>query len=84
MLSESEFSRLRWRCRRGLLENDLVLSRLLERRGPAFSTDEHQQLLALLSLDDTLLWDLIAGRCDDAPPGSEPMLAELRSTLQNP
>ncbi len=32
-MSEQEMNRLRWHCRRGLLENDLVLQRFLEQHG---------------------------------------------------
>jgi antitoxin CptB len=81
MLNEVELSRLRWRCRRGFLENDLVLERLLNARGNNFTDDEHTQLKALLELDDNDLWDIIAGRKDDYPPDTGPMVATLRKTL---
>ncbi len=81
MLSDAELSKLRWRCRRGFLENDLVLERLLKARGNEFTRDEFTQLKALLELDDNNLWDIIAGRNDDYPPDTEPMVATLRQTL---
>jgi antitoxin CptB len=81
MLSEVDLSRLRWRCRRGFLENDLVLERLLNARGNNFTDDEHTQLKALLELDDNTLWDIIAGRTDDFPEATEAMVATLRKTL---
>jgi antitoxin CptB len=80
-LSELELSRLRWRCRRGFLENDLVLERLLNARGNAFTKDEYLQLTILLELSDNDLWDIIAGRSDEFPQGTEPMVATLRNTL---
>ena len=69
MLTDLELSKLRWRCRRGFLENDIILTRLLDRRGANFAPDEHEQLLALISLDDNDLWEIIAGRSDDFPAG---------------
>lgn len=81
MLSEVELSRLRWRCRRGFLENDLVLERLLNARGPDFSDDEHTQLKALLELDDNELWDIIAGRSNEFPVDAAAMVQTLRDTL---
>ena len=33
-MDPTELARLRWRCRRGLLENDLILERFMEARGP--------------------------------------------------
>jgi antitoxin CptB len=80
MLTDLELSKLRWRCRRGFLENDLILSRLLERRGANFSQDEHAQLLSLIALDDNDLWEIIAGRSDVFPAGSDAMVATLRQT----
>lgn len=54
--------RIRWRCRRGLLELDIVLARFIE-HGYS-SLDEAQQAAfdALLDMPDNELWDMIAGR----------------------
>jgi antitoxin CptB len=81
MLTDAELSKLRWRCRRGFLENDLVLERLLNARGNRFTADEFTQLKALLELDDNDLWDIIAGRKNDYPTDTEPMVVVLRQTL---
>ncbi len=53
--------RMRWRCRRGLLELDLVLGRFVERYA---GLDEQQKVVfdELLDLPDTLLWDMISGK----------------------
>ena len=83
MLTDLEFSKLRWRCRRGFLENDLILTRLLESRGTDFSGDEHRQLLSLIALDDNDLWEIIAGRSNDFPEGSDHMVTTLRQTRAN-
>jgi antitoxin CptB len=80
MLTDLELSKLRWRCRRGFLENDLILTRLLERRGANFSSDEHEQLLSLIALDDNDLWEIIAGRTENFPAGADAMVATLRQT----
>jgi antitoxin CptB len=81
MLTDAELSKLRWRCRRGFLENDLVLERLLNARGQNFSSDEFTQLKTLLKLDDNDLWDIIAGRTDAFPLGTDAMVTTLRNTL---
>jgi antitoxin CptB len=81
VLSDLELSRLRWRCRRGFLENDLVLTRLLDARGNQFTNDEHTQLTTLLELSDNELWDIIAGRSEAFPEGTDAMVATLRKTL---
>lgn len=63
------------------MENDLVLERLLNARGNNFTDDEHTQLKALLELDDNTLWDIIAGRANEYPAGTEAMVQTLRDTL---
>jgi antitoxin CptB len=66
-IAEVELRRLRWRCRRGLLENDLVLQRFLDRRGPGLDERELAALNELLALPDPDLWALVSGQreCDD-------------------
>ena len=80
MLTDAQLSKLRWRCRRGFLENDLILTRLLDRRGVNFSVEEYEQLLSLIALDDNDLWEIIAGRTDAFPDGADAMVATLRLT----
>ncbi|MCO5101587.1 MAG: succinate dehydrogenase assembly factor 2 [Burkholderiaceae bacterium] len=65
--------RLRWRARRGLLENDIVLERFFARHGDAIDETLEQGLDALLALPDGELLDLILRRCEPngeagAPP----------------
>ena len=61
-----ELERVRWRCRRGLLELDIVLGRFTEQH--YMQLDEAQQLAfdVLLDMPDTELWDMITGKV--APP----------------
>jgi antitoxin CptB len=66
-------NRLRWQCRRGLLELDLVLQRYLEK-----NPDDHS-LHALLDLPDNDLWDIIAGRSDRYDRRYEETVARLRA-----
>jgi antitoxin CptB len=77
-----ELSRLRWRCRRGLLENDLLIERFFARHGSTLSAAQARALGALMELGDNELLDLLLGRTEPAPPlaGDEvrQMLALLR------
>jgi antitoxin CptB len=72
-------ARLRWRCRRGLLENDLILARFLDARGEAIDEDEVAALDRLLDLDDNELWDLLSGRTEPADATLRPLVAALRA-----
>jgi antitoxin CptB len=78
-MTSTELNRLRWRCRRGLLENDLILARYLEARGSMISAEEVVALDRLLDLPDDELWDLIAGRSEAGDPELRPVVAQLRS-----
>lgn len=57
-----ERERLRWRCRRGMLELDIVLGRFVERHYAGL--DEAQQAVfdTLLEMPDSELWDMITGK----------------------
>jgi antitoxin CptB len=57
-----EFERARWRCRRGLLELDIVLQRFMDQHYAQLDEQGLEQFERLLSLPDNDLWDLIAAR----------------------
>jgi antitoxin CptB len=72
-------NRLRWRCRRGMLENDLILARFLEARGEAITEAELAGLDRLLDLGDNELWDLVSGRQENGDPVLASLLEALRA-----
>ena len=63
----AEFDRIRWRCRRGLLELDLVLQRFLECRFDGLGPDERRLFDELLDAPDNDLLDMAMGRAEPAP-----------------
>jgi succinate dehydrogenase flavin-adding protein (antitoxin of CptAB toxin-antitoxin module) len=69
-------NRLRWRCRRGLLELDLVLDRLL---ASGVAEDELGPLGELLELPDNDLWDIVSGRSERYEPRLAAIVARLRA-----
>ena len=78
-LDATRLSRLRWRCRRGLLENDLILSRFLDARGARITEVEAAALTRLLDLSDGELWGLLSGRVETDDVTLQPLLSELRA-----
>jgi antitoxin CptB len=64
VIGELERRRLRWRARRGLLENDLIVGRFLDREGDRLDVTEVLSLEALLDLPDNELLDLLLARKD--------------------
>jgi antitoxin CptB len=55
-------SRLRWRCRRGMRELDVLLLRYLDREFPAAAPSAQRAFERLLSAQDPEILDLLAGR----------------------
>jgi antitoxin CptB len=83
-LSDVDRRRLRWRARRGMLENDLLVGRLFDRYGSRLDARLADGLARLLELPDGELLDLALGRSEpegelDLPQVRE-LLALLRST----
>ena len=78
-MTPERLNRITWRCRRGMLENDLVLARFLEARGPTLTEDEVTMLDRLLDMTDNDLWDLIAGRLEPQDQDIVPVLLQLRA-----
>jgi antitoxin CptB len=58
--------RLRWRARRGLLENDLLIGRFLDQQGDALKPAQVDALAHLLDLSETELFELLLGRREPA------------------
>jgi antitoxin CptB len=54
-------ARMRWRCRRGLLELDIVLGRFVEHY-ESLDAKQRQIFDEMLELPDNTLWDMISGR----------------------
>jgi antitoxin CptB len=61
-LDERALSKLRWRCRRGLLENDLFVQRFFESYSASLTVRQAEALGALMDLSDNDLLDLLFGR----------------------
>ncbi len=62
LIDDRALSKLRWRCRRGLLENDLFIARFFERHAAQLTDNQAQGLLALMDLSDNDLLDLLLAR----------------------
>ncbi|MCB1761766.1 MAG: succinate dehydrogenase assembly factor 2 [Gammaproteobacteria bacterium] len=71
----SEISRLRWLCRRGMKELDLVLTGYLDHHYPNVSEGEQAQFRQLLEMQDPELYRLILGK---EPEGNEELVKVLQ------
>jgi len=77
-LDERSLSKLRWRCRRGLLENDLFIERFFARHESGLTVGHAQGLTALMDLADNDLLDLLLRRKE---PAAEIDTEEVREVL---
>lgn len=71
--------RLRWRCRRGTRELDLMLARYLERGWPRAGAGERAAFERLLDAPDPELHALLTGAAAPAEPELARLLARLRA-----
>ncbi len=60
----SEIDRVRWHCRRGMLELDLVLSRFMDAVYGALAESDRVAFSKLLEYPDNDLWDLVSARAE--------------------
>ena len=79
MPETSRDSRLRWRCRRGMLELDLILNQFLDQGYDGLSPQNKQLLDRMLDYPDQLLFDLLLGHM----VSSDTEIAELVSQIRH-
>jgi antitoxin CptB len=72
-------ARLRWRARRGLLENDLILTRYLDARELDMTDEEVDAFSRLMDIPDNDLMDLLLVRQE---PRGELDLPQVHALLQ--
>jgi antitoxin CptB len=62
LLGERELSKLRWRCRRGLLENDLLIEKFFSKHAATLTVAQAKGMSDLMDLSDNDLLDLLLKR----------------------
>jgi antitoxin CptB len=63
-LTELERARLRWRARRGLLENDLIITRFLDRYEHDLTDEDVSALTLLFEMGDNELLEILLGKAE--------------------
>ena len=81
-LDERSLSKLRWRCRRGLLENDLFVERFFARHETRLTVGQARGMYVLMDLSDNDLLDLLLGRKDLPPEISTDEVREVLNLLK--
>ena len=81
-LDPTELSRLKWRCRRGLLENDLFIERFFQRYEATLTARQADGLQALTDLADNDLLDLLLARREPDAELNRPEVIEVLGMLR--
>ena len=81
ILREAEQRRLAWRCRRGMLELDIVLQRFVMEHFNGLTMAEMAQLDTLLELPDNVFWELIQ-EVQSSTSATKSLAAEHAALLQ--
>ena len=83
-LDERALSKLKWRCRRGLLENDLFVERFFRRHEETITNRQAAGLTTLMDLADNDLLDLLLARCEPQGEVDRPEVREVLVLLRSP
>ena len=88
MLGTGDLNKLKWRCRRGLLENDLFIERFFRRHEETLTASQAEGMQLLMALADNDLLDLLLARREPEGdldrPAVRTVLAMLRAAPLTP
>jgi antitoxin CptB len=79
ILNPAALQRIRWRCRRGLLELDIIFGRFVDAHYAQLTEAERQTFEVFLDMPDNPLWDLVSGRTDAESAAQAALLEKIKS-----
>lgn len=82
-MPEQVNSALRWRCRRGMLELDILFNQFLDRQYADISDAEKNTFDQLLDYPDQLLFDLLLGHQAPSDPYVAQLIQHIRQSVQS-
>ena len=80
----TDLNRLKWRCKRGLLENDLFIERFFLAQGSGLTVRHVAGLQPLMDLPDNDLLDLLLARRDPGGALDNPEVNEVLALMRRP
>ncbi len=85
LIDERALSKLKWRSRRGMLENDLFIERFFARYESCLTKDDEAGMYALMDLSDNDLMDLLLSRklLDEVEIKLTPQVENVLTMLMN-
>lgn len=81
-LTDLDRARLRWRARRGLLENDLIITKFLDEYELTLTDEDVTALSKLFLMDDHQLLDVLLARVDLPSEYNTPDISRLVALMQ--
>lgn len=82
MKKQEADNRLRWKCRRGMLELDIMLQSFLKHNYADLSSEDTQYFEQLLDYEDNPLFELLMGHMQPANPAMKNVIKFIQqSTL---
>jgi len=79
----SDMSRLRWRCRRGTKELDIVMNRYLAERYPTASAEEQASFSDLLDVEDPIIFDYLMDKTRSDDANQQALIEILKSIMSS-
>ena len=77
----SDMSRLRWRCRRGTKELDIVMNRYLAERYSTASAEEQASFNALLDVEYPIIFDMLLDKTTSNDPNQQALVEILKGIM---
>ena len=80
----AELDKIRWHCRRGLLELDLILEQFNRQHLASLDAEQLGRFKELLAFADNDLLDLVMGRAETPDQRYNSVLRQLRGLRRKP
>jgi len=79
----AEYSELKWRCRRGMLELDILLNSYLDKYYATMSREQGAVFSELLDYPDQVLFDLLLGNMQSSDDRVNSLVADIQHIKQS-
>lgn len=79
-MPEQVNSQLRWRCRRGMLELDIILNNFINKKYTQLNDEEKEILDQMLDYPDQLLFDLFLGHMESSDNNVSRLVQTIRQS----
>jgi antitoxin CptB len=79
----TEYSELKWRCRRGMLELDILLNSYLDKNYSTMSQQQGDLFGEVLDYPDQVLFDLLLGNMQSSDARVNRLVSEIQRINQS-